>query len=274
MSPRPIPPHGTYARANGSPGYRKACKCQPCLVARRRHDKRWKVNRDLGKPASVDAAPARKHLALLRETHTWRSLATATGLAESNLYYIANGARATIHRDTHHSILAVQPKTTAVDNLHIDALGSRRRLQALMTIGHSVRSIARECRIAKDRAHDIALGLQPTVRSDVAERIKAAYMRLAFRPAPANKHTNRTRNLAASRGFHGPLAWEDIDDPECQPETDTAVTPRRFKAVVDPDRVARLTLLGRTNEQIAAELGCHERTVSRVRRRAEMQQAA
>jgi hypothetical protein len=272
---KPLPAHGTYARANGSPRYRKPCKCEPCLVARRRHDKKWKVNRALGKPAMVDAAPAREHIAELRKTRTWASISTTSGIAQSNLYRIANGSRTEIQRTTRDAILAAQPGPKPVETLQIDALGSRRRLQALMFVGHSVRLLARECRVSKDRAHDIALGLQPTVRADVAERIADAYVRLAFRAPALNKFTNRTRNLAAKRGWHGPLAWDDIDNPDCEPETeDGAEPPRRRSATVDPHAVARLTALGRTNEQIAVELGCHERTVSRARKRAEMQAAA
>ncbi|GLP64250.1 hypothetical protein TUSST3_08700 [Streptomyces sp. TUS-ST3] len=266
---KPLPPHGTYARANGSPRYRKPCSCQPCLIARRRHDKKWKVNRQLGKPASVDAGPARAHLATLRQTHTWQSIAAATGIAQSNLFYIADGTRATIHRDTHDAILAATPKPKPADTLHIDATGSRRRLQALMTVGHSVRYIARECRIAKDRAHDIALGLQPTVRADVAERIADAYKRLAFRPAPVNKFTSRTRNLSAARGFHGPLAWNDIDDPNEQPDTAPAEAPelnRDQLATLRRDEIEHLDSFNLSSHEIAARLGISESTVNGVLR--------
>lgn len=273
MTTKALPPHGTYARANGSCGYRKPCKCEPCLIARRRHDKKWKVNRALGKPAMVDATPARERIAELRKTHTWVSISKTTGIAESNLYYIANGTRTEIQRTTQDAILAVQHGPKPVDTLQVDAIGSRRRLQALMVVGHSVRLLARECRIAKDRARDIALGQQPTVRADVAERIADAYMRLAFRPAPVNKFTQRTRNLAAARGWHGPLAWDDIDDPNCQPETEhrksRARASTRPKVYADPARVAELTAAGRTAGQIADEIGCHKRSVVRARRRAE-----
>lgn len=275
---RQLPPHGTYARANGSPRYRKPCKCEPCLLARRRHDKKWKVDRALGKPAMVDATTAREHIAELRKTRTWASISKTTGVAESNLYYIANGTRTEIQRATRDAILAAQPGRKPVDTMQLDALGSRRRLQAMMAVGHSVRLLARECRIAKDRARDIALGQQPTVRADVAERIADTYMRLAFRPAPVNKFTQRTRNLAATRGWHGPLAWDRIDDPDCKPETDRrtsrAKPGSKSKVYADVARVAELTAAGRSAQQIADELGCHKRTVVRARGRVEMAVAA
>jgi DNA-directed RNA polymerase specialized sigma24 family protein len=266
---KPLPPHGTYARANGSPRYRKPCKCEPCLIARRRQDKKWKVSRALGNPAMVDATPAREHLAELRKTRTWASICTATGIAQSNLFYIANGTRSEVQRATRDAILAVQPGPKAVDTLHIDALGSRRRLQALMTVGHSVRLIARECSIAKDRAHDIALGLQPTVRADVAQRIADAYTRLAFRPAPVNKFTQRTRNLAAARGWHGPLAWDDIDNPDEQPDTEPASETelnRDDLAALRRSEVEHLSRFNLSSHEIARRLDIAESTVNGILR--------
>lgn len=267
---RPLPAHGTYARANGSPRYRKPCKCEPCLIVRRRSDKQWKVNRALGRSLWTDSAEAREHLKTLRTTRTWASIAAAAQVTPSGLYSIANGQRTTIHRKTHARILAVQPLAKPTPSRHIDALGTRRRLQALMVIGHSIRTIAQASAVARDRVHHIAMGLQPTVRCDVAGRITAAYERLAFRPPAKDKFTNRTRNLAAARGWHGPLDWDDIDDPQCQPETGRRRQDgpgRREK--VDDQQVARLTAQGLTAEQIARELRCHKRTVVRARGRAQ-----
>ncbi|MGW7053078.1 hypothetical protein [Streptomyces sp. NPDC054887] len=262
---RPIPPHGTYARANGSPGYRPPCKCEPCLITRRRNDKRGKVNRQLGRRAEVDATEARQHIELLRATRTWASISEATQVTQSGLLYIANGSRTSIHRRTHARILAVQPLSQPFTHMQIDALGTRRRLQALMAIGHSLRTLSTAASVAKDRVHDIAMGLQPTVRYDVAERIAATYERLAFRPPARDKFTSRTRNLAASRGWHGPLAWDgDIDDPATTPEAGEAYIPAA-KYRRDPLRrgeIEHLYLLGESVPSIAKQLGGNERYIA------------
>lgn len=264
---KPLPAHGTYARANGSPGYREPCKCDPCLIARRRHDKRWKANRALGKPAMVDATPARNHIAELRKTHTWPAISRATGIAESNLYYIANGTRTEIQRSTQNAILAVRPGPKPVPTMQVDALGSRRRLQALMVVGHSVRVAASASRITRDSAHDIALGRQTTVRADVAERIANAYTQLAFRPPASNKFTKRTRNLAAARGWHGPLAWDDIDDPNEHPETEQPVEnelSRNELAAVRRAEIEHLDGFNLPTHEIATRLGIGESTVAAI----------
>lgn len=266
MTTKTLPAHGTYARANGSPGYREPCNCKPCTLKRRRCNKQWKFNKARGHSSITDATAAREHMVVLRETRTWESIAVASGVAESNLLLIANGQRTIILVTTHNQILAVKPLDKPLPGLAIGALGSRRRLQALACIGHSTVALANECRVAKQRIHDIALGVQTTVRYDTAERIKAAYERLAYKPPAHSKFTARTRNLAAARGWHGPLAWDDdtIDDPNAKPEKAKPYKPAD-KYRRDPDRtreIEHLYLLGESPQQIAKKLGGNEKYIS------------
>lgn len=264
MARRPIPAHGTYARANGSSGYREPCHCEPCTEIKRRSNKRWKVNSARGINCTTDATAARQHLAMLRETRTWASISAACGLAESGLLLIASGRRKTINVRTHSRILAVQPLGKPDPSMPVAALGSRRRLQALACVGHSVRTLAAECRVSKPSIHDIIHGLQPTVRRDAAERIAAAYERLAFRPPAVSKHTTRTRNIAVANGWHGPLAWDDIDDPAVQPEQTAPYEPAT-KYERDPDKraeIEHLYLLGESVPSIAKQLGNNEKYIS------------
>ncbi|WP_432027412.1 hypothetical protein [Streptomyces sp. 1222.5] len=263
MTTRPIPPHGSYARANGSVGYRKPCYCPPCTEIKRRANKRWKVNAARGISTTIDAAAARAHLAKLRETRTWASISSASGLAESGLLLISNGQRTAINVRSHNRILAVQPLPKPDPSVPIDALGSRRRLQALAFVGHSVRTLAAECRVSRPTIRDLVHGTQTEVRRDAAERIEAAYERLAFRPPAANKHTSRTRNLAVANGWHGPLAWDDIDDPAEQPEQAAPYEPAT-KYERDPDKraeIEHLYLLGESVPSIAKQLGNSEKYI-------------
>lgn len=262
---KPLPEHGTYARANGSPGYRKPCNCEPCTLEKRRANKRWKLRKARGLSASIDATPAREHLAMLRETRTWESIAQASDVTYSSLMYVASGTRETIHVNTHNAILAVKPLDKPLPSLQVDSLISRRRLRALMVIGYSTRVLARECRVAKDRVHEIAMDLQPTVRYDIAERIEAAYERLAFRPPALDKYTARTRNLAASRGWHGPLAWDgNIDDPAAEPEALGSYKPvaKNGRDSMRKAEIEHLYLLGESIPSIARQLGGNEKYVS------------
>ncbi|MEU1663631.1 hypothetical protein ABZ547_08445 [Streptomyces sparsogenes] len=225
---KPLPPHGSYARANGSPGYRPRCKCEPCLTTRRREEKRARTNRELGRSPFIDPAAARAHLQHLHQTMSWRSLATATGLPQSGLIRLYNGDRTKIHRSTHTRIMAVHPPTKGDGGQLIDATGSRRRVQALSYIGHSLQTIAEAAGTGRMRIHAIASGSQPTIRRDLTERIEAAYKRLTRQPVSTNKFTQRSRNTARAKGWHGPLAWDTdtIDDPAAQPDVEP-VTERK-----------------------------------------------
>jgi hypothetical protein len=73
---------------------------------------------------------------------------------------------------------------------------------------------------------------------------------------------------ARNKGWRGPLAWDAIDDPKCEPEPeDRTDVQRRRKVAVDLELVARRTKQGRTAQQIADEIGCHKRSIDRARTR-------
>jgi DNA-binding NarL/FixJ family response regulator len=82
--------------------------------------------------------------------------------------------------------------------------------------------------------------------------------------------SQRARNDARRKGWHGPLAWDDdIDDPTAKPDIDQHPDKRGKPAQIDELRVARLVREGLTNAQIAQRIGCHVRTVTRARGRVE-----
>ncbi|MFE7395684.1 hypothetical protein [Streptomyces sp. NPDC057557] len=274
MTSRPVPDHGTYARASGSRGYRDPCPCELCRAERRRANKRFRVNRERGITSFVDPTEARQHLKLLHQTMAWDDLESATGLPLSTLNLLYAGRRTKIRRETHDKILATRANPSRAQL--IDVTGSMRRVQALLYVGHSLRVIARECGASRNRIHSISNGAQPTIRREFAERIAEAYKRLAFRPPARDRFTTRTRNAAKARRWNGPLAWDDdIDDPEAQPEAGKrreGGPGRREK--VDALEVARLTAAGKSAEQIAQELRCHKRTVVRARGRAQSEMTA
>jgi hypothetical protein len=217
---KPLPDHGTTARAYGSPGRRPRCHCQPCRTARNRHQKKIRINRELGRSPFTSPAKAQAHLRELHETMSWDTLAAATGVWFSNLVTIYNGQRTKIRHETEAKILAVQPPAKGDGGQYIDVTGSMRRLQALSCIGHSYATLAAAADTASNRIMFIANGRQPTIRRDLAGRIKAMYPRLTTTQAPENKFTTRTRNVARAKGWNGPAAWDDdtIDDPNAYPE--------------------------------------------------------
>ncbi|KAB1979259.1 hypothetical protein [Streptomyces triticiradicis] len=210
---KPVPPHGTYARANGSRGYRAPCKCEPCLVERRRYKKHDNASRQLGRPGHVDATQARERLLLLKQTVGWNDLAAAIGGSAANLRDIAFGRRLRIKRTTHHRIMQIS--ATPSGGQYIDATGSARRLRALQAIGHTTYTIADVSNTSRSLIVPILDG-RGSVRRVVAERIEAAYRELSKTPGSAARSMNRAKR----EGWAPPAAWDDelIDDPNAAPD--------------------------------------------------------
>jgi DNA-binding Xre family transcriptional regulator len=214
---RPLPAHGTYARGNGAPGYREPCYCTPCREVVRRGRKGYNVNRQLGRPAIVDAAPARKHLQMLARSMTWAQICAATGCNDDNLRYVADGRRKRIRRSTLEQILAVQVEQPAPGK-YIDITGTRRRVQALRAIGWSAQAIAEKCGSARARIDVISSGEQPTIRHQLAEKIAQTFIELHQTPAPAGCSSTVAKKYARLNGWAPPGAWDDIDDPAALPD--------------------------------------------------------
>lgn len=217
---RPIPPHGTSARAYGSPGYRPPCKCTPCRDARRRAEKRAKYNRTVGRSPFVSPEKAREHLAQLHEKLSWPDLVAKTDIPLANLLTLYSGGRTKIRVATEQRILNVPLPAHASPGKVIDPTGSARRLQALLAAGHSLRTVASHADTNKDVLRKICNGDRGGVRQSLAVRIARAFDTLADVPKPTGKHAQRTRNVALSRGWAPVGAWDadTIDDPNAIPE--------------------------------------------------------
>ncbi|WP_055693753.1 hypothetical protein [Streptomyces prasinopilosus] len=217
---KPLPPHGTYARGNGSPGRRPPCPCPPCREAKLKTRKRLNVARQLGRAARVDATPALEHLRKLRVTMSWSQIQAATGCDDRGLQLLISGQRTEINRTTQDKILAVAPGAEPSPGMYIDATGPRRRLQALSMLGYSGRHIAILLATSEKRVHTIANGSQPSVRYGLVRRINDLYDQLSQTPAPAGRSRTRVIRHALDNRWAPPSAWDDdtIDDPTAVPD--------------------------------------------------------
>lgn len=262
MSPRPLPAHGTYARANGSPGRRAGCNCQPCIKERRRVGKRNHVNRQLGRPGTVNATPARTHLQRLHEYMGWKTLAKRTTLDYRTLVQIYRGERATIRRTTASKILAVPVADSRDAGKYIDATGSIRRVRALQAAGHTTQAIADACQTGRAKIELIVNAKQATVREMLAAKIRRAYSQLAEQPGDGV----RARNRAKREGWAPPAAWDDdtIDDPQAQPDLGDRVLNFHERAALRREEIIHLAWCGHEPEQIRARLN-DEVSISTVR---------
>lgn len=270
---RPLPAHGSYARANGSPGYRKPCPCETCLTVRRRAKKTHRVNSKLGRPGRIDAGLARKRLLQLHQHADWEAIAKAANLMTPTIRGIADGATTRIYRTTHAKIMAARPEASA--GRVIDSTGTRRRIRALQARGHSQAAIAAEAHTTETRIRHLCNGDQPGVRKHVADRLAAAYTRLADQPGTSQRAINR----AANEKWPDPTWWEDwggIDDPNA-PEVAVDPETPRFLALAEDG--LWLEQQGFSRQHAAERLGVErhnlQKSIDRARKvQAELGEAA
>lgn len=209
------------------------CRCTECTEASRRVQSERSRLQAYGRYDSgrVDAQPVREHIIMLMGYGIgMKRIAALAGVSNATLGKILYGdqtrnmpPRVRTEKHVAEGVLAVKPN---LDNLgqtvSVDATGTRRRIQALVTIGWS------QSRIGE------LLGMQPgnfnrTIKSDrvqaeTARKVKALYEQLWNQPQTGDDwHSkaaaSRARNYAKAHGWSPPLAWDDetIDDPTAQP---------------------------------------------------------
>ncbi|MGW0579945.1 hypothetical protein ACWD25_29155 [Streptomyces sp. NPDC002920] len=255
----------------------QGCDRPECALASYRYMSALRLDHSRGIRRLRGAAPVLDHIQRLM-ANEWlvRQIADASGVSESAIRYVLYG-QPTISRDRARAILNIPIGPPPADLTVTAATGTIRRLRALACLGHTLDSIGGEINISRWRLGRIITGTYTEIDTATADKVTQVYRRLStFRSN--NPHTIRR---ARAEAWHGPLAWDDIDNPDCQPEPDApyeAVT----KYERDPDKnaeIEHLYLLGESPEQIAKQLGNNEKYINDqlgaiLRRRAEAAQKA
>lgn len=208
-------------------------------------------------PFVVDPAPVREHiLALLAAGIHQAAIARAAGVAAKRVQLIqhcqtdrgGNSLQTRIHYKTAERILAVP-----VPENQVPALGSIRRVQALVTLGYPLFELAHRIRVAEHELAEVAVKRPAMVHADLAAAIAGLYDQLHMVPGPSADARKQARHY----GWAAPFAWEStaaLDDPAAVPE---GVPPRPTHIVVPPDFadiVADHRSLGHTDVEIAAAM--------------------
>lgn len=275
------------------------CRCTPCSAANATYEANRKRLQAYGRfDAFIDAAPARTHLrALSAAGMGWKRVAHLAGLPTSNVYPILWGRRdrrggaprARARRTLVEAILAVPMPTLdyLAPGALTDSTGTRRRIQALVTRGWSVKRIASAATPPLDRQPlDHAL-THPTVIVRTALAVRAVYDDLWDQAPPTittgdKIATARSLHRAEAAGWVPPLAWDDdtIDDPTATPgveATPGGVDEIAIARALSGDRatltraerwliVEQLAALGHSDAQIADRVAMTSRTIERDRR--------
>ena len=233
-------PHGTNARYHID-----ACRCDPCRAAAAAYEnhKRRQIAYGRWQPY-IDAQPSRDHVNTLRAAGMGlKRIAEVSGVPHGSLAKLiyGDGQRGLapskrVRPETEVKILATRPDP--YPGGHVDGVGTRRRLRALVALGYGQYDLAQRLGLTKATFWHM-LRRPPYVK--VAESTRAAaaalYDELAMTlpsdstPLERNR-VLRAKAVAARNGWVPPLALDDdrLDDPTYKRNRGAKVPqPRRRK---------------------------------------------
>lgn len=253
--------------------YRRGCRCDKCkaganIVNIRRHYLR-QTGRGLQRPPHRAAS----HIELLRAAGLDdRDIKRQADICPDVLYRIMR-RHGTIHATTEKRILAVPVPETPVgitSRAYTSALGTHRRLRALVTAGWYAAELAR--RLGKDREYvvhllkgrgggKVAMFLADQVRQLYADLHNQSPHSAGLPPA----YVERARRQAALDGWAGPDYWDDddFDNPDFQPALSDDLK-RDQLAEVRREEIEHFDLLGLSSHEIADKLGLAYTTVRNI----------
>lgn len=224
LHPRANHQHGTYLAF-----LRDGCHCDPCTTAHRTYAKRSAHATVTGTHTYTDANRARTRVqVLLANGLTIGQIEQRSGVHRTAIRVLIGDfpgrpASKRITKTTHAALLAVNVDRVGTEQSGlVDPTGTRRRLQALMTIGWPARHLA--TRLHMSSATIPALTYTKThkpVLASTRASVIDLYDELALQVPPPSRVTTRVKNIASARGWHPPLVWDDdtIDDPGSSPAT-------------------------------------------------------
>lgn len=258
--------HGTRAMYT-----KHECRGTACREASRVYEANRRRARAYGIEADrVDAQPVRDHVEYLRDNGvSYKALSKACGVGRSTIQNMLFGRKdrghapyARVARSTAEKILAVKP---SLENMSagrpVDATGTRRRLQALVTIGYSITSLGERLGVSPGNMSEMMQRELVTVAT--VRKVRALYSELWDKPNQPTQWrklsaANRARNYASIHGWLPPMAWDDelIDDPNHVPgvpEPELSKVSRRREAFLE--EVEFFAAGGDQIETIAEALG-------------------
>jgi AraC-like DNA-binding protein len=288
--PRARHTHGTRAAY-----VRDRCRCANCTAANTTASNEMHRARTFGRwKPYIDAAPVRAHIQTLRQIGVGvDQIASLAGLSSSHVRGLiyptgrSNRPFQKIRRETARRILSIPPDVSSrAANSHVDATGTRRRLQALVTVGWTQTSLARALHRSSTNLRRSMSG--ETVTACTAQLVDDLYERLWDTEPPEvttaqRRPSEAAHSLAARQGWLPPLAWDDIDnDPEPRPSKPTDVEDDLDEIALERamngdatvqlthteqvEVVRRMSERGRSIRTIAETLSTSTRTVSRHRK--------
>lgn len=166
--------------------------------------KRWRKYQYLGVGRSVDTLKIHKHVdRLLSYGATYRSVADAAGVSHHAVFDAMNGSTSNANYITGQKILAVT--TTDIyrlRNAHVRAIGTRRRIQALLTLGWTHAEMS--SRVGVNTAK-LSTASKKWVTTETRAAVVKMYAELCMTQGPSKA----MRDRALKNGYRPPLDYVD-----------------------------------------------------------------
>lgn len=248
--------HGEYATYKSD-----HCRCVDCKAASAAYAReRYRLQAYGRWQPFIDAEPIRLHVLNLRKYISYDAIAALAQVSARTVDLLIYGqggspSSARIRTETAKKLLAVTIDLDELaDETRINVAGSRRRLQSLMLRGWSMPLVAERCGVPRWQLDNI-LNKATVLRAFQARAIRDVTALLFDQDPPRTNRSERhtasvVRNRARRRGWVPLAAWDDIDDPDAEPDLGTKVS--RAQAVTeDAEFLARQ---GFTPDQVAERL--------------------
>lgn len=255
------------------------CRCRDCREANNARRRRQSRNAAYGRAPYVDATPTRGHLQhLVDQGMGPKRIAAVSGIGHGVISAILYGKHLgdgrvrqpnkRVTAETEQRVLAIA--LDLADGVRVDGTGTRRRLQALATLGWSINALARATSLDR-QCLDNALHGRGQTMMGTRRAVAAIYEQLWNTPAPTSTKgervaAGRTRARARREDWAPPMAWDDetIDDPGATPFVgDVTDITTAGRGRVNTDSLTDCAVeWGMTREQAAVRLGVAPGTVT------------
>lgn len=237
---------------------RYGCKRPECLEAQLRARLASEEDVRNGNRFAVPVDTASLHAnALVRAGMSAKDIANRSGVCETVVLEVVRREHKRIYRTTEEAILGIpipEDGWTPITDGITDAVGTRRRLQALSFQGFPLSFLARETGLCRRRTYVLRSGKQARVFISGMLAVTEVHDRFwdtdplstGLRP----HDVTRARQWAQRQDWLPTEVWSDIDDPDCEPVLSTP----RYMALTD-DAEELMTQQGYTRTLAAERLG-------------------
>jgi hypothetical protein len=130
----------------------------------------------------------------------------------------------------------------------VPVVGMSRRLKALMAIGYDFPAMSQLSGLPVNTLKGVAQGRRANTYRRVAERVCELYRQRSMIPGESVRAVTHARR----QGYAPPLAWDDIDDLNAEPQ---GVGTSKRTADETREEIAHLESLGMCEQGIASALG-------------------